>query len=151
MTKINCFIPWTDAAGMGKLATELLALEPVNRVVVVGTEGNEQLPEGCESLETEAPRSSETIRQIAKRSRDADYVLLITSESPVQLGMFALERFVSVAADTGAQVLYADFFDRVGGRRIPHPVIDYQEGSLRDDFDFGPLLFLDAAAMREAV
>lgn len=49
---------------------------------------------------------------------------------------FALERMVQIAEDTGAAMVYADHFNDRG----PAPVIDYQKGSLRDDFDFGGLL-----------
>ena len=60
---------------------------------------------------------------------------------------FALERMVQIAEDTGAAMVYADHFNDRG----PAPVIDYQKGSLRDDFDFGGLLLYRTSALIEAV
>ena len=37
-----------------------------------------------------------------------------------------------------------------GGQQTIAPVIDYQQGSLRDDFDFGSVLLLRTAALKEA-
>jgi len=64
--------------------------------------------------------------------------------------MFALDRFLDLAFGTGAAILYSDFFDRIDGKLVAHPVIDYQDGSLRDDFEFGPLLFLDSQVLMQA-
>lgn len=60
----------------------------------------------------------------------------------------ALPRLLAAAADAGAALMYADFVDeRPDGSMGPHPLVDYQPGSIRDDFDFGPLLVLDRAAL----
>jgi hypothetical protein len=62
-------------------------------------------------------------------------------------GYFALERFLQVAEETGAGMVYSDFIEIAEGRKVPHPVIDYQAGSLRDDFEFGPVLFFHNKAL----
>ena len=69
----------------------------------------------------------------------ADYVLLQTQPRQIQIGEDALERMLRVASDSDAAMIYADHYDMVEGQRKPHPVIDYQIGSIRDDFDFGCL------------
>jgi hypothetical protein len=59
-----------------------------------------------------------------------------------------LRRLLQVAADSGAAILYSDYFDRqADGTISPHPLIDYQPGSLRDDFDFGQLVLLSRGAV----
>lgn len=78
-----------------------------------------------------------------------DYVLLFSGN--VEEGWRMRERFASVAEDTGADMLYSDRYDLKDGKRIPHPVIDCSPGALRDDFDFGDVLFFRAATFREAV
>ena len=55
-----------------------------------------------------------------------------------------------LADDTGAVLLYADRFNRVDGCLEPWPVIDWQEGSLRDDFDFGSVLLVRNSALVRA-
>ena len=51
--------------------------------------------------------------------------------------MFALERMMRILEDSGAAMVYADHYQLKGGQQTIAPVIDYQQGSLRDDFDFG--------------
>ena len=73
---------------------------------------------------------SNAIMSMAEQAR-ADYALLFTRPTVVTLGQNALERMLRAARDTDAAMVYAD--------RRGHPVIDYQLGSIRDDFDFGSL------------
>lgn len=80
-----------------------------------------------------------------------DYLVVFThSEMPV-LGEFALERLLQVAEDTGAGLVYSNYQEILGGQRKNHPVNDYQVGSVRDDFDFGPLLLIRTSAAKEAL
>ena len=93
---------------------------------------------------------SETIRRIAAESK-ADYALVYTKTTTLELGYMALERLLQIAQDTNAGLVYADHYQVKGGELVKAPVIDYQNGSLRDDFDFGSVLFFDAAALKESV
>lgn len=93
---------------------------------------------------------SETIRRIAAESK-ADYALVYTKTTTLELGYMALERLLQIAQDTEAGLVYADHYQVKGGELVKAPVIDYQKGSLRDDFDFGSVLFFDAAALKESV
>jgi GT2 family glycosyltransferase len=61
------------------------------------------------------------------------------------------ERLVAVAEATGAGIVYADYAERAAGDLQEHPVNDCQVGSLRDDFDFGPLILISTAAARRAL
>lgn len=105
---------------------------------------NDQLPEGCEVMATDAPRSTKFLRQIAQRA-EARYVALFLSPLTFKPGYRCLERMVQAAEDTGAVMVYADRYDAAGA----HPVIDYQRGSLRDDFDFGSLWLVRTEALKE--
>ena len=71
------------------------------------------------------------------------------------MGMFALDRMLSIAEDTKADMLYADHYQLVAGENGPvrkkHPLIECQMGSLRDDFDFGSVLVFRASSFRRAV
>lgn len=80
----------------------------------------------------------------------SDYFLLVLPGSRVSPGQRAVERFLSVARDSGAGMVYSDFLDDVGGELSAHPLIDYQFGSIRDSFDFGPVLLLDRRAVERA-
>jgi hypothetical protein len=79
-----------------------------------------------------------------------DYVLLYSKSFPLDPGKFALKRMIRVCTSAGAGMIYSDYFENREGRLSPNPVIDYQEGSLRDDFNFGSLVIYRAAAFRDA-
>ena len=76
-----------------------------------------------------------------------DYLLLVLPGGNLELGARALERFVQVADDSGAGLLYSDFRQRNGDEITDHPLIDYQLGSIRDNFDFGSVLLLSRKAI----
>ncbi len=101
------------------------------------------LVSGVELLDTsKIPlESTEMIKKIAELAKGSQYILLYTKYNTLVPGYFALERMVRIAKDTGAGMLYADHYMVVEGEQKNAPVIDYQFGSLRDDFDFGSLLF----------
>lgn len=150
MNKINCFITYDSGAGWGEGLKELAAHPQVNRVTLMAKEEPGELAEGCTFLQTEGALSTESIRQIADASRDAYHVMLITSPNKIRFGMLAIERFLEVSRGTGAPMVYSDFFDLNDGKQTAHPLVDYQEGSLRDDFDFGPLLFYRSESLIRA-
>jgi hypothetical protein len=99
----------------------------------------------------EEPWSSQTLRRIADRADGSEYTLIYIVPEPVEWGAFALERLLSVAGDTSAGIVYADYYDRKEGQLCPHPLIDCRKGSLRDDFDFGAFLLFHTGALRKAV
>jgi hypothetical protein len=90
--------------------------------------------------------STAGIRSIAAAA-DSDYTIIYTRPSELRFVAFGLERMVQIADDTGAAMLYADHFNG----EEPAPVIDYQPGSLRDDFDFGGVQMYRTSVLKEAV
>ncbi len=79
-----------------------------------------------------------------------DYVLVYSKSSPLDLGKFALKRMMQVCEDMEAGMVYSDYFENKNKQLSPHPVIDYQEGSLRDDFNFGSVILFKVSAFRDA-
>jgi len=134
MKKITCFVPYIDESQAGKTLSALRDSQLVDKVVCLD----------------EPVFKSETIRRIAAESK-ADYALVYTKTTTLELGYMALDRFLQIAQDTNAGLVYADHYQVKGGELVKAPVIDYQKGSLRDDFDFGSVLFFDAAALKESV
>ena len=67
------------------------------------------------------------------------------------MGYLALERMVQIADITGAGMVYADYYQvSADGKRKDAPVIDYQQGSLRDDFNFGSVVLFRTDALKDA-
>ena len=134
MKKITCFVPYIDESQAGKTLSALRNSQLVDKVVCLD----------------QPVFKSETIRHIAAESK-ADYALVYTKTTTLELGYMALERLLQIAQDTEAGLVYADHYQVKGGELVKAPVIDFQKGSLRDDFDFGSVLFFDAAALKESV
>jgi hypothetical protein len=96
-------------------------------------------------------RSTETLRSIAE-AISHKYVLIYTKDNPLEMGMFALDRILSIAEDTRADMLYADHYSLLeDGTKKRHPLIECQKGALRDDFDFGSVLVFRSSSFRKAV
>ncbi|MEN8156816.1 MAG: glycosyltransferase family 2 protein [Bacteroidota bacterium] len=150
MKRINCFVPFQAAGVWDETLEELTANELVNQIYLMGPEAPGKMAEGCAWLKTDGRFSTDTIKKIAERSTDVSHTMLITGETMISFGMLALERFVQVAEDTGAGMVYADHYDLKEEKNVPHPVIDYQAGSLRDDFEFGPVVVLDSERLNAA-
>ncbi len=150
MNKINCFIPYDTPGIWEEVLAELRASSLVNRVYLLGKEQVDSLEEGVGFIKTDGSFSTDTIKKIADHSNGAAYSLVITRESKISFGMLALERFLQLASGTGSTMVYSDYLDRIDGKQSGHPVIDYQSGSLRDDFEFGPVLFFDSQVLIKA-
>lgn len=80
-----------------------------------------------------------------------EYLLLFMRGNNVTPVPWGIERMIQVAQNTRASFVYADGYIIRNGESIPHPTIDYQEGSLRDDFDFGFLCLIDTKAFTEII
>ena len=106
--------------------------------------------ENFDTIFSENLFSTETIKSIGANA-NTKYTLLVIRADLAGLGQFATERLVAVAEDTSASIVYSDYLELKGEELLKHPVIDYQTGSVRDDFDFGTLLLLNTEAMKRAV
>ena len=148
-TTINCFIPYTEVAQVEKTVQGLQASELVQTIYLMATNSTINPLPGCELLVVDKFNNSASICDIATHS-GADYTLIYTKETTLELGLYALERMVNIAKDSGAGMVYADHYQVIGGERKNAPVIDYQQGSLRDDFNFGSVLLFNAKALKEA-
>lgn len=82
---------------------------------------------------------------------ESDYLLLITEDKKIKLPQQSLKRFLKVVTDSQPGILYSDYNEIENNLLKPHPVIDYQLGSVRDNFNFGPLLFIDLKLLKEAL
>lgn len=135
MNKADCYIAFAGKEATQKMVEALNTNALTNRIFVISPEKIE-IP-GAETLMSEHPHSSETIRQIAGTTT-SPFALLLLNDTFVLPGQYSVERIIQTAENTGASMVYADYREVKNGTETLHPVIDYQQGSLRDDFNFGP-------------
>lgn len=149
MKTINCFIPYADAQQVQATVDGLRQNALVTKIFLLATDANAAAVEGCEVINIDALNSSATMKKIAAAA-EGDYTLLYTKYNNLVMGYLALERMVRLAGDSKAAMVYADSYQVVEGKKSNAPVIDYQFGSLRDDFNFGSVLFFCTKALKAA-
>ncbi len=149
MKKIDAFVLFTEPEQAIKTVKELRQSEPINKIWLLTPEGITEKIEGCKIIPIDSLQSSATVKKIAQHAT-ADYTLIYQKSTLLQPGYFALERMIRIAEESSAGMVYSDYWAITNGAKKNHPVIDYQEGSLRDDFNFGSLLLYQTEALKVA-
>ena len=138
---IDCFLACRSLADVEPLVAHLRGNSAVRHIFLLISQSlaeSATAPQDCSFVVTDNLTSSDFVMKIAEHAI-SNYVLLSLKAQPLTLGATALSRMLLVAGDEHAAMLYSDRYAMEQGERKAHPVIDYQEGSLRDDFDFGSL------------
>lgn len=147
MKLIDCFIPYADEETAKFIVAQLQESKMVKRIFLLTK--NPALPqiEGCDILFYDQLESSATIRQMATVAK-SDYTLIYSKFSPLTVGYHALERMVRTAELNGADMIYGDRYEVKEGETLRHPVIQYQKGSVRNDFDFGSVRMFRTSVLK---
>ena len=135
MATIECYVPAMSAEDISITAESFSRSDSFTGVTI---------------LSGVSLRSTQTLRSIADAASEK-FILIYTKDLPLEMGLFALDRFIAVAEDTKADMLYADHYELIDGQRRKHSLIDCQKGALRDDFDFGSVLVFRTSSFRRAV
>lgn len=146
--KINCFIPFQSVSQVKETVLSLKESELVNKIYLLKENDNQETIEGCDILDIDTLRSTATIKKIVSKA-DAEYTLIYTKSANLRLGMFALDRMLQIAEDSGAGMVYADHYQIANNEKKNSPVITYQKGSLRDDFNFGSVLIYKSDRLKK--
>ncbi|MBE6300838.1 MAG: glycosyltransferase family 2 protein [Parabacteroides distasonis] len=148
---ISCFIPYISQEQVEQTLNGLKSCERIKRIYLLATDTAHVCNRGdCEWIQIDSLNSTATYRAIAAHL-DTKYAVVYTKYTTLQPGLFLWERMCCIAEDTQAGMLYADHYQVIDGCRKPTPVIDYQKGSLRDDFEFGSVLFFNSTLLKEVV
>ena len=141
-TKIDLFSPNSESI------KNISDLNIIGKIYEFSNEKSDSTNENL--LEIDCLSSSSTIKSILENV-ESDYLVFITKDTSIEFGSYSLERFINVAKNTNAGIVYSDYYEVKDGNIQKHPVIEYQLGSLRDDFNFGPVLFIKTEALKFAV
>ncbi|MBP1618626.1 MAG: hypothetical protein H6Q14_2453 [Bacteroidetes bacterium] len=147
--KINCFLPQGEPNQLKETVSSLRSSSLVNEIYVLANNNDGIDIPGVKVVKTAKLWSTDTISKIASLS-ESDYSLIYTKTAKLQLGTFGLERMYQIATDSSAALVYADHYQVIGGERKNNPLIAYQKGSLRDDFNFGSVLLYKANSLKNA-
>lgn len=148
---VNCFILYSDKTTIG-IANELLNEVSVNKVFILSSHDIIDCDslKGCEIIRCNNPFSGETLRKIAQSS-NTPYSLIQTRNVPISIGYKGIKRMTDYLQERNAGFVYSDYLEIKESQTKKHPVIDYQIGSVRDDFDFGSLIMVKSNLIAECV
>ena len=145
---IHCFIPFENEASVRRTIHSLRQDKRTGIIYLLSTTSKATTFEGCPVIPVKNYTGTETFRTIAHYA-DSNYTLLYTKTSPLELGYRALERMTDFFTQ-GVGMVYADYYEWKNEELKKHPVIDYQLGSVRDDFDFGSILLFSSRYLKAA-
>lgn len=148
--KINCFIPFQSAEQAKNTVISLKQSSLSNKIYLLTDNDTKDIINGCETIGVDSLRSTATIKKIAAKA-DTEYTLIYTKSADLRLGMFALDRMLQIIKDSDAGLIYADHYQVIGEEKRNNPLIAYQKGSLRDDFNFGSLILYKTSELKKAV
>ena len=144
---ITVFLPQGSPKENQRTIDRLKKLSIVKEIILISSDEKYKSFENVRVIHSNY-KSSDSIKLIAQYS-STDFTLIAQNGNSINPGQFAFERFVQVAENTNSVMCYSDFYEEENQKLIPHPVIDYQEGSLRDDFDFGELLLIRTSELKK--
>lgn len=150
MPIVDILVPWSGTVPYtlveSFIAPALLQHPGLGSVVWIGPEA----PGGCAHVPTDRPRGG-CLLSTAINLSPADYFLLARPDTPWSCSAESLERLLDTAQATGAGMVYGDYLEAREDELVSHPTIDRQLGSLRDDFDFGPVALISRAKADNAL
>lgn len=148
--KIDYFFAWSEGSVQRQLAKSLFEDEDVNHLYIVTSESDEEelnLSEQVTVLHTANVFGTKFLRQVSSKAK-AEYVALCLKPVALTLGYRCLQRMLQAAMATDAVMVYSDHYSVKNGVTELSRKIDYQLGSVRDDFDFGSLLLIKTSALK---
>jgi hypothetical protein len=146
---VTVFLPYSGQEHARRTIDQLKQSPLVESICLLSTGSAGAAPAGCAQLKVKSLYGSRTMQAIAARA-STPCLLLLIHDTAIEFGQFGLERLLSVTQATGSGMAYSDYHDIQDGKRVSHPVIEYQAGSLRDDFNFGSVLCFDTKAFKAA-
>lgn len=153
MNTLDCFIAYSDKETTGRIVGQLRSVDAVRSIYLLVADRSEEAVEECKTIEgckilyVDNLYGSAVVRKVAE-SAGSDYALVCVN--PVNLTFFrkSVDRMVSVMSDSGADMLYADRYAVKDGVASKCPTIDYQLGSVRNDFDFGSVVMYRSESLK---
>ncbi len=124
-------------------------IKTVKEIYLLSPEKVEIRDKNVVFIETPFPFGSGGLKEIAGKV-NSDYLLFIPHTGEISISEECLARYLETGRECCAGIVYSDYYEITGKELKEHPVLNYQEGSLRDDFDFGKMMLFETAAFKSA-
>ncbi|GBD92192.1 UDP-Glc:alpha-D-GlcNAc-diphosphoundecaprenol beta-1,3-glucosyltransferase WfgD [bacterium BMS3Abin04] len=144
MNNISAFVFNTNDEATKNTCKVLSTSKLINNIKVITT-GSQ--PGKYKSIQVKKLFASESIKKLIENS-ESEFTIIVTKPNLQKLGQLALERLAGVAKDSNAGLVYSNYYEFKTNKLSKHPVIDYQLGSVRDDFNFGIMVLIKTDALK---
>ncbi|MBT8379141.1 MAG: glycosyltransferase [Ignavibacteria bacterium] len=132
-----------------ELVSKLEKVKLVNQVITISRK--EQLAYKSELLiRSKYFFNGDTIKKIID-AVNSSFLLLIICDREIDISVDELNKMISFAEQTDSGLIYSDYYERTDSGMKIHSLIDYQVGSIRDDFDFGNIILISAKKFKKIV
>lgn len=138
---ITAFVLTKDVDVAQKNIEQLNNYNVVRDSYLVVSESNAPSSPNYKTIKTRSATGSKLFKEIYEECK-SKYILLLIGNSRIDVSENSLVKYLNTAEEQNAGIVYSDFHENFENKIIPHPLIDYQYGSIRDDFDFGPLMLI---------
>jgi GT2 family glycosyltransferase len=146
--KVTAVIFSFDNEICSELISNLKRTTSVHQILVVS--GEKKLNVDVDLvIESKHLFGSETFKKI-RDAADSHYLILIICDRKIEFDGNSLNKLILYAQNTGAGWVYSDFYESIEEKEEIHYLIDYQYGSIRDNFDFGNLILLSTKELKNA-
>jgi len=150
MATLTAVLPYRPAATFIDTLTLLSKSEHVDSLIVLSGEAVEFTMPRCRVLVAGPLVSGKTLITILEKV-GTEHLLILLGTEQITIGPEGLERLLATAESTDSGIVYADYYQETQHGKRLHPLNDYQAGSVRDDFDFGPMILFSVGAARNAL
>ncbi len=140
-------IPYNGDKKIWELSNSLRSSKLIEELFLIADESVE-IPKPSQSISATNIFSTKTIRSIYEQT-DSEFILLVLKPCLISFGRFSFNRLLEIAETTQAGLVYSDYNEIKKDNIIKYLLIDYQPGSIRDDFDFGKSIVLRKSALAE--
>ncbi len=151
MKPLTVLVPFSREPYFERNLNAFLASDPVGEVMVLCPEAVQFSRDRCRRVAAPGIFSSRTISACLEACGTPWLLFLSPESGDILLEGNTLGQFCRTAETTSAGMVYSHFYDLTGSAKTLHPLNDYRPGSVRDDFDFGPMVLLSLSAARRAL
>ena len=145
--KVSAVIFSFDNEICSGLISSLKSNTSLHQILVLTGESNVNINSDL-TFESENLFSSEMLKKISN-AINSPYLILIICDRKIDIDERGLIKLILYAQSTNAGWVYSDFYESVGKKDEVHYLIDYQYGSIRDDFDFGNLILVSTKELKK--
>ncbi|MEG8947905.1 glycosyltransferase family 2 protein [Rosettibacter firmus] len=150
MKKISVVLPFIDEVITLKIITQLKRSELIEDIFLLCDEKQNNFFPDVKFMCEGNINNTKTLKKLSEQIK-SEYILVQINKSSIQLCEEAIGKFYNSAFSTNSRIIYSDFYEKVDNKIIEHPLIDYQIGSIRDDFDFGHLVMINTNSFKKAL